>query len=292
MPDRHDPDELHPEAADRLRSALASRAASVQPEGDAAGLVERGEAARRAHQRRTALLSMAAVLLVVAAVGAALVLRDDDRDDEVAVGDTTTSGAATSSSTSLPTTTTSTTSTTAPLDDDGVPGWPGFTSRMFSDPQSAALNFVIDVLGFAEPTAAGSGGTGDDQTFTFRPTAAAGLTTEITVHDTGAIRGWVVTGVSSPEGTIESAGLDGSTVTLSGSASAFEATVAVLVLDQEGNVLAQSFTMAGANGEQGPYQATIDVDLSAGTPFWVMIAEGDESGRSGFLWATTAPLTG
>jgi hypothetical protein len=188
--------------------------------------------------------------------------------------------------------TTTSTSTTVPADDDGVPGWPGFTSRVFSEPESAALNFVTDVLGFFEPTAAGSAGDGPDRTFTYRPTSTAGLTTEVTVHDTGAVRGWVVTGVSSPEGTIESVTIDGGTVTLSGSATAFEATVAVLVLDQEGNVLARSFTMAGANGEQGPYQTAIDVDPSAGTPFWVMIAEGDESGQGDFLWATTAPLAG
>jgi hypothetical protein len=186
-----------------------------------------------------------------------------------------------------------TTSTTAPpIDDDGVPGWPGFTSRMFSDPQSAALNFVTDVLGFAEPTLAGRAGTGPDQTFTFRPNARAGISTDVTVHDTGTVRGWVVTGVSSPEGTIESASISGGRVTLSGSATAFEATVSVLVLDQEGNVLAETFTMAGANGEQGPYEATIGVGPEAGTPFWVMIAEGDASGEGDFVWATTAALAG
>jgi hypothetical protein len=159
---------------------------------------------------------------------------------------------------------------------------------MFSDPQAAAFNFVTDVLGFADPTLAGSGGTGRDQTVTFRPNARAGITTDVAVHDTGAIRGWVVTGVSSTQGTIDSFSIDGSRLTLSGSATAFEATVSVLVLDQEGNVLAESFTMAGANGEQGPYEAMIEVDLAAGTPFWVMIGEGDASGEGGFLWATTA----
>jgi hypothetical protein len=288
MPDRHDHDETHPEAAERLRQALASRAASVHPEGDAAGLVQRGEAARRAHQRRTAVLSIAAVVLVAAAVGTALVLRDDDRPDEVAVGDTTTASNTTSTSTSLSTTTTST--TTPPVDDDGVPGWPGFTSRMFSDPQSAAFSFATDVLGFADPTFSGSTEEGLDQTFTVHPNARAGVSTDITVHDTGAVRGWVVTGMSSPQGTIDAASFEGGTVTLSGSATAFEATVSVLVLDQEGNVLAESFTMAGANGEQGPYQTTIDVDPEAGTPFWVMIAEGDASGEGDLVWATTAAL--
>jgi hypothetical protein len=463
MPDRHPRDDAHPDAAggtaDRLRQALASRAASVHPEGgDVTALAERGEAARRAHQRRTAVLSIAALVAVVAAVGAALVLRDDDRPDEVAVGDTTTttgpaggpvaiwpldrsadgfadpvaaaqsfyeeylgfqgtctaagggtvectpcgpgadcvepiattvdtedtdrgvvvtgatgstvgiddvSGSATSglyasgttrsavpatvdiavelralgrlepaasvsvpveltgatgpwtaalapvdAATALvlvardlrtasvqvveegfsePAPTTTTTSTTV-IDDDGVPGWPGNTSRMFSDPQAAAFNFVTDVLGLAEPTLAGNAGDGADQTFTFRPRPTAGITTEIAVHDTGSVRGWVVTGVSSPEGTIESASLAGGTVTVSGSATAFEATVTVLVLDQEGNILAETFTMGGANGEQGPYQTTVDVDPGAGTPFWVMIAESDASGEGVYSWATTASL--
>ena len=96
-------------------------------------------------------------------------------------------------------------------------------------------------------------------------------------------------GTWSNQGTIDEATLE-DPFTLRGSATAFEATVAVLVLDQEGNVLAETFTNAGSNGEQGPYTAEIDVDPNAGTPFWVMIGEGDASGEGRLLWATTYDL--
>jgi hypothetical protein len=47
--------------------------------------------------------------------------------------------------------------------------------------------------------------------------------------------------------------------------------------------------MAGSNGEQGPYAATIGVPAS-GAAHWVMISEGDESGAGRLLWATLASI--
>ena len=108
------------------------------------------------------------------------------------------------------------------------------------------------------------------------------------MHDTGPVRGWVVTGTSSTEGTIDGV-TSRTTVELSGSATAFEATIAVLVLDQEGNILARDITMAGANGEQGPYNTSISIPADAGTPFWVMIGEGDASGRGRLHLGTRPP---
>jgi hypothetical protein len=233
-------------------------------------------------QLATAAAEWSVVLEPVAATGPVVLVAGDGAsasvqviDDDTPLGPTTTS-----------------TSTTVPIDDDGVPGWPGFTSRMFADAQNAAFNFATDVLGFAEPTQDGTTTSADgrDVTFAYHPRPAAGATTNITVHDTGAIRGWVVTGLTSDEGSIDSASLDGTTVSLSGSARAFEATLYIRVLDQEGNVLAESFTMAGAT-EQLPYEATIEVDPAAGTAFWVMVADADASGEGGYIWAATAPLT-
>jgi hypothetical protein len=277
------------EIEDRLRQALASRAASVEPRpGDVTALEARAAGARRARQRRMAILSVAAAIVVVAGVAGALVLAGGDDDgEELATGNTTTTTTATTSSTT--TSSTSTTTTTLPQD-DGVPGWPGATARVFDNPESAALNFVVDVLGFADPALADVTTEGSDAHVVYHPRPTAGANTTVVVHDTGPTRGWVVTGTRSSEGTIEQASYDGSAVTLSGMATAFEATVVVLVLDQEGNILAETFTMAGANGEQGPYETTIDVDPTAGTPFWVMITESDMSGEGDFVWAATATL--
>jgi Immunoglobulin-like domain of bacterial spore germination len=277
------------EIEDRLRQALASRASSVEPGAtDLAALEARVADARRAHTWRVTLLSVAAAVAVVAAVAGALVLASGDDPEELATGtSTSTSSSSTSSSTSS--TSTTSTSTTLPPD-DGVPGWPGDTARVFDDPEAAAYNFVVDVLGFAEPALADVTTEGNESEVVYHPNPRASITTTILVHFTGPARGWVVTGTRSSEGTIEQASFDGRAVTLSGMATAFEATVAVLVLDQQGNILAQSFTMAGANGEQGPYETTIDGPPGSGTPFWIMIAEGDESGESDLLWATTTTI--
>ena len=274
----------------RLRRALAARASSVEPgAGDVGPLEARATAARRARQRWTVVLSAAAVVLAVAAVAGAVALRDDDPDTEVATeGPTTT--AEEPATTSTTTSTTSTSTTAPPLSDDGVQGWPGATSRMFDDPDAAALAFVTDILGFADPALADSTVEGDDAEVVYHPNPRASVNTTLSVHNTGELRGWVVTGLTSNQGSIDDVTFDGTTVTLSGSASAFEAHVTILVLDAEGNVLAESFTMASGSAEQGPYEASIEVEPAAGTPFWVMIAEGDASGEGEFLWAATSSL--
>jgi hypothetical protein len=56
--------------------------------------------------------------------------------------------------------------------------------------------------------------------------------------------------------------LPAGTVTVSGTATAFEANVLWEVTDADGAVVADGFTMAGANGEYGPF--SFDVDLAPG----------------------------
>ena len=122
------------------------------------------------------------------------------------------------------------------------------------------------------------------------PNPNAAISTRIHLHHTGDIRGWVVTGATSDQGTIDDVQVNGNgTITITGSATAFEATVTVAVLDLEGNYLSETFTMAGSNGEQGPYTATIG-EFFTGEPAFVLIAAGDESGEGRLLWATLAPI--
>src|SRR5690606_21899404 len=105
-----------------------------------------------------------------------------------------------------------------------------------------------------------------------RPTAT--VSTRIHLHHTGAIRGWVVTGAASSQGSIDDVHVGGSgSITVTGSATAFEATVTVALLDLEGNVLAETTAMAGSNGEIGPYTATLG-ETFVGTPFFVLVGEG------------------
>jgi hypothetical protein len=285
--DRPAPDPGTPEPIETvLRRALQARADSVEPkETNVSNIEDRADDVRRRNQRRRGWLAAAAVVAIVAGIAGIVALNGDDDEDVV------TEPPASTTSTTEQTTTTSTTSTTAPpVDDDGVLGWPGQTARVFDAPEAAALAFASDVLGFAEPTLAEGTTEGDDGRYVIYPRPSAGVPTMVDVHFTGPIRGWVVTGAESSQGTIDDAELGTDSFTLSGSATAFEATVTVLVLDMEGNVLAETFTNAGANGEMGPYTAEIEVDPSAGTPFWIMIAESDASGEGTYTWATTYDL--
>ena len=178
--------------------------------------------------------------------------------------------------------------------DDGVQGWPGDVSRAFDDPEAAALAFVTEVLDFDQPTRTGEITESDFATLvSYHPRPTASITTTIEVHDTGA-RGWVVVGTTSDSGFFDNLErddvvTDGQTVT--GEALAFEAHVNVSVHALDGEVLTETFTMAGGT-EQLPF--TFDLDLTgiaSGTPVWVQIAEGDASGEGRFTWAASVFVT-
>ena len=139
------------------------------------------------------------------------------------------------------------------------------------------------------PTLAEGTTEGDDAQYVVHPRPTAGISTRVLLHHTGDLRGWVVTGATSDQGTIENLRGDGGAVSIYGSATAFEATVAVALLDLEGNFLTEDFTMAGSNGEQGPYATSIG-PAPSGTPFWVLIGEGDASGEGRLSWATLVPI--
>lgn len=184
-----------------------------------------------------------------------------------------------------------TTTTTGPTD-DGTQGWPGATSRHFDDPGSAALAFVSDVLQFADPALEDVTVEGPDAFVVYRPRPTAGTTTTITVHDSGTARGWVVTDAQASDGTIDRAFVDGDVVVVRGVATAFEAQIAVVLLDLEGNAIAsEEGTFAGANGEPGPFEARVAVDAGVlDAAAFVLIAEGDASGEGRYSWATVEDL--
>ena len=126
------------------------------------------------------------------------------------------------------------------------------TNRALQLSGFAALAFATDVLGFSDP-AIGEGTTeGDEAEYALHATPTTQVPTRIHLHHTGELRGWVVTAATSPAAYIDTVdvGPDG-VVTITGSAVAFEATLAVQLLDLEGNLLQESFTMAGST-ELGP----------------------------------------
>lgn len=81
------------------------------------------------------------------------------------------------------------------------------------------------------------------------------------------------------------------TVTVSGTATAFEANVLWEVRDADGTVVADGFTMAGANGEYGPF--TFTVDLGPGS-YTVAVREpsvADSDEAPPLVWEDTTTFT-
>ncbi len=83
------------------------------------------------------------------------------------------------------------------------------------------------------------------------------------------------------------------TVTLSGTATAFEATVLWAVLDADGATVEDGFTMAGSNGEYGPW--SVPVDLGPGTYTALLrapdMAGAEESGGRDHVWEDSTTFT-
>ena len=82
------------------------------------------------------------------------------------------------------------------------------------------------------------------------------------------------------------------TVTLSGTATAFEATVNWEVLGEGGVVVAEGFTMAGSNGEYGPWTAPVELSPGAYTAvLWADNMAGSDEGPGPRLWEETKTFT-
>ena len=148
-------------------------------------------------------------------------------------------------------------------------GWPG-----------DALGFANDVLDLPDPVVVEENGV--EVTVQSRP--SGGPRTTVVVVD-GTVRC-----ATSDQGTIDEIqhAASARAVTVSGSATAFEATLTVQLLALDGTVITEQQTMSGSNGEQGPYTATLAYE---GTPpAFVLIAEGDASGEGRFVWGTLRQL--
>lgn len=164
---------------------------------------------------------------------------------------------------------------------DGVRGWPGGDDIGFAGVAEAALAFATEVLGFAEPTVGAVDG--GDVEVRSRPSAGAVTTIGVSIDSDHR-----VLCARSDQGSIDGLAWNGTGVIVSGTATAFEATLTIQALALDGTVLAQTYTQAGANGEMAPYAATLDLPPSG--PGFVLIGEGDASGEGRFTWAAVTPF--
>lgn len=227
--------------------------------------------------RRPVLILSTALLVGALALGACG--SDSGGDDDTGADSTTTTTTTTDDTTD---------STEAPAPPTAI--WPAADAEPYATDTDAALGFARDFLGMpgaslAEDTDAVSGAVG------IRPYADRGPTTFVEVDEREA--GWVVTGAST-EFVIVNDPLPGQSVTtpliISGSATASEGNINLQARPLGVAAgLASTFATAGAQGEMGPFEATLEFQ-SGDDVIVVVVFLPDDSGDGEMLAATVLPV--
>ena len=169
--------------------------------------------------------------------------------------------AVTTVTTTTPSTTRTSSSTTAPLT-ASLAIWPTTSSTVhYADPVDAARAFVTGYVGFVNPVV-GAFQQGDSRSGEVPVQArTAGPVTTVLVRQLGSDGSWSVIGSSTPNIQVTAPAVLAtvtSPVTLAGNSTAFEATVNVEVReDSNATPLGKGFVMGGANGQMGPFTATL-----------------------------------
>lgn len=271
---------------DRLREALRSEAEQVDVDPQAwARVVERTARRRRTRVTATSALGAAALIALVVGLAALLAPGDAQRLDVVPPA----AQATTPTTEPAPVTTTGEVAgTTAPPPPPPAPPtdeepdvfpaiWP-FTSGeevaayvtdpgigMFFDAEATAVEFARVYLRLPDPVAvAGPAPNGE---VTVAPEPGSPLATTVQVSRFGGSEGpFAVVGARSANIRVDRpAALQvvGTTISLAGSSTAYEAQVDVEVREDgqgPGERLGRSFLMGGANGDLGPFASSITIE--------------------------------
>ncbi len=270
IPDHGIPD--HPtDTENRLRAALAAAADTIEPSGDGLRRIEeRLMEDTTASNRNKVLVGIGSVAAALLIGVVAFVAADSDDDDGGVIADspssTTTTIDTTTSTTTTETTDTTTTVTEPTFTPDVDPfsvAYPDpLTSQRFDSPESVAMAYSTEVLGFTELVLVeyreGDGRSGE-VIITDRPDR---LETAVLVRqmedDT-----WFALGSQTPDIVVDSpaAGdtLDAPSFDTAGSALAFEGTVSVSVLARaDAESLGEGFVTGNGTPPAGPFSGTIE----------------------------------
>ncbi len=223
-------------------------------------------------------------LLITSGCGDSRNARSTSESTRVTAG----SDGAGSSSTSGADTTTSSPSTSAPPVVGGnISIWPPTGSALaYPDPVEVARAFAIEYVGFVDPVI-GMFQQGDSRSgeVEVRPTDSGPATT-VLVRQVGPGDNWSVIGcatasisLSDPTtmSTVESP------VSLSGTSTAFEGTVQVLMRDSSGaGALGEGYVTGGSMGEMGPFQSQLE--FSAPTTDSGSLMLYTQSMENGAVW--------
>jgi len=205
------------------------------------------ESERRGGSRRLLFIGaiVAAAIVVIAVV--VLVTREDDGRNS----------AVTTVTTTTPSTTSASPSTT-----ESLTIWPTPSSTVhYAHPVDAARAFATDYVGFVNPVV-GAFEQGDNRSGEVPVQAkTAGPVTTVLVRQLGSDGSWSVIGSSTPNIQVTAPAVLAtvtSPMTMAGNSTAFEATVNVEVREDSNTTpLGKGFVMGGANGQMGPFTATL-----------------------------------
>ena len=210
---------------------------------------DRDRSERRDRGRRLPLVGAIVAAILVVVVVVILVTREDGGGNSAVTTVTTT--------TTAPSTTSRSPSVTASL-----AIWPTSSSTAhYADPVEAARAFATGYVGFVNPVV-GVFQPGDSRSGEVPVRAkTAGPVTTVLVRQLGSDGSWSVIGSSTPNIQVTAPAALAtvtSPVTVTGNSTAFEATVNVEVReDANATPLGKGFVMGGANGQMGPFTATL-----------------------------------
>lgn len=165
--------------------------------------------------------------------------------------------------------------------------WPfADTSRRFDDPVSAARSFAVDYVGFTDPVV-GEFRPGDSRSGEVEIRSdASGPVTTVLVRQVSSDDSWWVIGCSTPNLQLASPATGAtvsSPVTVSGTSTAFEATVNVTVRqDGSADPIGTGIVMGGSMGEMGPFKGRIDFKSTGAAGG--SIALSTLSAKDGRIW--------
>jgi hypothetical protein len=230
-----------------------------------------------------------APFLVVAVVASVLLASCGGSSDGPAASTT----AKTTTTVSSTTTTKPSATTTSSVPDAGQPEqavWPfASTDTRFSDPAAAAKAFATDYLGFVDPVV-GSFQQGDARSgeVAIRPQSSGPVTT-VLVRQLTADGSWWVIGAATDNIQLtspEAMAAITSPVVMSGTSTAFEATVDVEVRqDDTMEPLAKDFVMGGSMGTMGPFSKEIAFGPQSADAGAVVLTT--HSAEDGSIWEAT-----
>jgi hypothetical protein len=189
----------------------------------------------------------------------------------------------------------------APREVEVVPADPGTTATEPSVPSvftagsddatTTARAFAVEYLHMPAPVVAEVPGDTADARVEVRPRAGHPMVT-IVALDRSPAGTFVVTGASTRNIVVDRPSVGeavGTTIGVSGTSTAFEATIAVEIRQDDGRVLGKTTLLGGANGELGPFGGDLTVDpptTDAGAAVFTTVSSEDGSVQE----ATVIPL--